>query len=131
MQEMKLQFRHHFAIKFWTFLALLIVGTAVARAQYSSGIKATVEDQTGALIINAQVTLTNQDTQVKQTAISNAQGFVQILQIPPGRYQVSVSAVGFTTWEEKDVDILGNDVRTIYPKLAVGSLQSTVQVTAA
>ena len=112
-------------------VALLITGTVMARAQYSSGIKGTVVDQDGAAVPNAEVTLTNQDTQVTQSAISNPQGFAQILQIPPGRYRVSVSATGFTSWEENDIDIVGNDIRTIYPKLTVGSLKSTVEVTAA
>src|SRR5271154_4493982 len=112
-------------------VVLLFAVAAVARAQYSSGIKGTVVDQDGAAVPNAKVTLTNQDTQVAQTALSNTQGFVQILEIPPGRYQVTVSATGFTSWEEKAIDIVGNDIRTIYPKLTVGSLQSTVSVTAA
>ena len=128
MRETK--FKQHSLFKAAVIVTLLIAGTAIARAQYSSGIKGTVVDQLGALVVNAQLTLTNQDTQVKQTAVSNAQGFVQILQIPPGRYEISVTAAGFTTWEEKDIDIIGTDVRTIYPKLSIGSVQATVQVTA-
>jgi len=45
-------------------IALLIAGATSARAQYSSGIEASVTDQSGAVIPNAQATLTNQDTQV-------------------------------------------------------------------
>jgi hypothetical protein len=99
-------------------------------AQYSSGVEGTVLDQSGAVIPSAQVVLTNQDTQVKQSATANAQGYVQILHLPPGRYTVSVSASGFTTWAQKDIDIEGTDIRTIYPKLSVGTTQSTVEVTA-
>jgi len=44
---------------------------------------------------------------------------------------VTVSATGFTSWEEKAIDVVGNDIAPFYPKLAVGSLQSTVSVTAA
>jgi hypothetical protein len=107
----------------------LAAATLPAIAQYSSGIEGTVADQSGAVIPSAQVTVTNQDTQVKQTAISNAQGFVQILHLPPGRYVAAVAATGFTTWEQKNIDIEGTDVRSIYPKLLVGSTQATVEVT--
>jgi hypothetical protein len=101
-----------------------------ARAQYSSGIQGTVTDQSGAVIPNAQVTLTNEDTQVKQTATSNAEGFAQVLHIPPGRYEVTVVAAGFSSWQQNDINIEGADIRSIYPKLTVGTAHSTVQVSA-
>ncbi len=120
----------HFLARALCLVALLIALTAPAMAQYSSGVEGTVLDQSGAVIPSAQVVLTNQDTQVKQSATANAQGYVQILHLPPGRYTVSVSASGFTTWAQKDIDVEGTDIRTIYPKLSVGTTQSTVEVTA-
>lgn len=102
----------------------------VAQAQYSSGIEATVLDSSGAAIPGAQVTLTNQETHVSQSATANGQGLVHITHVPPGQYQISVSAAGFTTWEQKDVAIEGTDIRTIYPKLTPGATQSTVEVQA-
>ena len=111
-------------------LALFFIVTLPALSQYSSGIEGTVTDQSGAVIPSAQVTITNQDTQVKQIAVSNTQGFVQILHLAPGRYHATVVATGFSTWEQKDIDIEGSDVRTMYPKLSVGAIQSTVEVTA-
>jgi hypothetical protein len=123
-------FKRYFWAKALCFLALLVAGTICAHAQYSSGVEGTVTDQSGAVIPNAQVTLTNEDTQVKQSATSNAQGFVQILHLPPGRYQITVVAAGFTNWEQKDINIEGTDIRTVYPKLIVGATHSTVEVTA-
>lgn len=111
-------------------LVLMMATISAVHAQYSSGINGTVVDQSGAVIPNAQVIVTNQDTQVSRTLHSDAQGYVQVLQIPPGHYQVKVTAEGFTPWIEKDVNIMGTDVRTIYPKLAVGGAESTVQITA-
>jgi hypothetical protein len=111
-------------------LALLIAVALPMHAQYSSGIEGTVTDQSGAVIPSAQVTVTNEDTQVKQTAVANAQGFVQILHLPPGHYVATVAATGFATWEQRDIDVEGTDIRSIYPKLNVGATQSTVEVTA-
>ncbi|WP_446742892.1 carboxypeptidase regulatory-like domain-containing protein [Silvibacterium acidisoli] len=109
---------------------LCLIAVFPALAQYSSGINGTAMDQSGAVIAGATATLTNQDTQVQQTVTANDQGFLQILHIQPGRYTISVSAPGFSTWQQKDIDIEGTDVRTVYPKLNVGSAQSTVEVTA-
>ena len=55
---------------------------APATAQYKSGFEATVTDPSGAAITGAQVTITNQDTQVQQSAISDGQGYVHIRNLP-------------------------------------------------
>jgi hypothetical protein len=119
-----------FGVKLLCIVALLVAASATARAQYSSGIEATVADQTGAVVTNAQVVLTNQDTQVSQSAMSNSVGFVRIIHLPPGRYKVRVTAAGFESWEQIDIDIEGTDIRTVYPKLSVGATTSTVEVSA-
>ncbi|HEY1807045.1 MAG TPA: carboxypeptidase-like regulatory domain-containing protein [Acidobacteriaceae bacterium] len=110
--------------------ALLLIASVPAMAQYSSGLEGTVTDPSGAVVPSANVTVTNQATQVRQTAVANGQGFVQILHLPLGTYTVSVSASGFNTWVQRDIIVQGADVRTIYPSLVVGAAQSTVQVTA-
>jgi hypothetical protein len=122
--------RLHFWVAAFCLAALLLTGTPSARAQYSSGIEGTITDQSGAVVPGAQVTLTNQDTQVTQSTASNSQGLLQILHLPPGRYQITVTAAGFGTWEQKDIDIEGTDIRTIYPKLNVGTTEARVEVTA-
>ena len=109
---------------------VLIAFALPLSAQYSSGLEGTVMDQTGAIIPTAQVTVTNEATEVKQTGVANAQGFIQILHLPPGRYNISVSAPGFGTWVQKDIDVAGTDIRSIYPKLIVGAAKETVQVIA-
>lgn len=129
-----MRFGQH-SLAHWTRLVLLFTALFAAnpylRAQYSSGLQGTVTDQSGAAVPNAQVTVTNQDTQVKQAAVANSQGLVQVLHLQPGRYTATVTAEGFSTWEQRDINIEGTDVRTFYPKLSVGAVQSTVEVTAA
>jgi hypothetical protein len=116
----ELYFTSHLWAKALCLIALLMAATS-ARAQYSSGIEASVTDQSGAVIPNAQATLTNQDTQVSQSATSNSLGLVRILHLPPGRYRISVTAPGFAGWEQTDIVIEGTDIRTVYPKLNVGT----------
>src|SRR5882757_1244684 len=123
-------FTSHLWTKALCLIALLMAAATSARAQYSSGIEASVTDQSGAVIPNAQATLTNQDTQVSQSATANSQGLVRILHLPPGRYRISVTAPGFAGWEQTDIVIEGTDIRTVYPKLNVGTAQATIEVTA-
>jgi hypothetical protein len=55
---------------------------------------------------------------------------VRIIHLSPGLYQISVAAGGLAGWEQKDIVIEGTDIRTVYPKLNVGTTQSTIEVTA-
>ncbi len=113
-------------------LALAIVSCAVrpnlATAQFASGVEATVEDQTGAAVPGAQLTIVDISTQVTRQAVSDAQGFVRVLQLPPGTFRVEITAAGFRTWKQADVRIEGHEIRTIYPKLSVGEESVTVEV---
>jgi len=99
-------------------------------AQFASGVEATVVDQTGAAIPSAELTLINQGTQVTQKAVADSQGYVHILQLPPGTYRAEIHSPGFQAWRLGDIRIEGHDIRTIYPKLAVGSESTTVNVEA-
>ncbi|HWA95704.1 MAG TPA: carboxypeptidase regulatory-like domain-containing protein [Terracidiphilus sp.] len=108
--------------------ALLLMVTLRANAQYASGISATVVDQSGAVVAGAQLTATNEDTHVSQTAVSDAQGFVQVLHLAPGKYRVEISTPGFESWVQTDVLVEGSAMRTLYPKLSVGQAVTTVEV---
>src|SRR5258708_6444247 len=86
-------------------------------AQFTSGVEATVVDSTGAVILGAELTLTNDATQVSQKAVADQQGNLHVLQLPPGTYRAEIRAQGFKTWQLGDIRIEGHDIRTIYPKL--------------
>jgi hypothetical protein len=107
-----------------------ILSFAPAAAQYMSGFEATVTDPSGAAIAGAQITITNQDTQVQQSAVSDSQGYVHIRNLPLGRYRAEVKAPGFKTWVQSDIKLEGDQVRTLYPKLAIGEQVTNVIVTA-
>ncbi len=117
-----------FACHVLTMLTLVLVAAIPACAQYVSGIEGTVADQTGAVVSGAQVAVINQDTQVRATGTSDAQGYVRIMHLPPGRYRIEVVAPGFEKWVQTDVQVEGSDLRTIYPSLKVGQSVATVQV---
>jgi hypothetical protein len=111
-------------------LAALVCVMAIspAFAQFTSGVEATVVDQSGAVVAGAQAVVIDQATQVQQTAVSNSTGYVRIQQLPPGTYRIEVKAPGFETWVQKDVILEGNQTRSFYPKLTVGKQQATVEV---
>src|ERR1700753_2794271 len=73
-----------------------ILSSMPSPAQTTSGtILGIVTDNTGAAVPGANVTLTNVDTQVKNTATSDDNGAYQFVNIPPGNYTVDIEKTGF------------------------------------
>ncbi|HZS50272.1 MAG TPA: carboxypeptidase-like regulatory domain-containing protein, partial [Bryobacterales bacterium] len=89
-------------------------------AQFTSSVEGTVTDASQAAVPEAQVTLTNQLTQVVHRTTTSEAGFFRILQLPPGAYRLEVRREGFRTWVENDLILEGSQARTVYPVLAVG-----------
>src|ERR1700733_12265676 len=75
---------------------LLLVASLPAFGQLTTAdILGTVTDASGAVVPNAQVTVTNQGTQEKRTTTSNASGDYLFSLLPPGHYSVQVTEKGF------------------------------------
>ena len=74
----------------WAFLAILAVAVATpAAAQVFTGrIDVTVVDSTGAILPGVSVDLSGPQ---QQSAVSDAQGEVHLLNLPAGPYQVKAS----------------------------------------
>ena len=89
---------------FSSMLALVLALTLSAFGQETTGtIEVTVRDSAGAVVPNASITITSTGTAgYRRTVSSDENGFVRVLQVPPGVYTVTSAAVaGFG---EKTVD---------------------------
>src|SRR5579875_4099835 len=80
------------------FLALLFGGVA-GHAQTTAQLTGSVQDATGAIIPGAKVTLTDENSQVKQEIQSNAKGLYTFPSLPPSTYTIQVSQQGFAPKE--------------------------------
>ncbi len=80
----------------WIFVA------AVATAQVHTGsIAGVVRDKAGAVVPNATVTAKNSETGAERTVQSNAEGSYNILALPPGNYDVTVTSGNFAPFTQK------------------------------
>ncbi len=111
----------------------LTLFTVTGFSQNVSGVlSGTVKDAAGAVIPNAQVTLTNQSTKAAETLSTNAAGFFVFPSILPGVYSLSVSTTGFKAISIKDITIVTNDRRSLGDlTLQIGEIEQTVEVMAA
>jgi hypothetical protein len=101
-------------------------------AQTTNGlITGTITDSSGAVIVGAQVDVTDQVTRVLRSATSGNDGNYIFPQLPPGVYNISVKKQGFTTEERTNIRLEVNQSATLDFKIGVSSTSQTVQVTGA
>src|SRR5215510_12598323 len=79
-------------------VCLILFAAAVLSAQTGNGqIGGVVQDASRALIPGVTVTLTNTDTGVITTQVTNETGVYNFASVPPGTYRLSASLPGFKT----------------------------------
>jgi hypothetical protein len=91
-----------------------------------STISGTVTDQNGAVIPNASVTLRSDSTGQTYTVYSDASGNFSQFGLPGGSYSITANASGFNTMVIRGA----RPGRSLYISLQIGSVSSTVEVTA-
>jgi len=102
-------------------LVLFASFSLAAHAQVNGRIKGTVVDPTGAIIPNAQVLATNQQSGVKYTTVSQKDGGYLFPELPVGTYSVTVTMPGFKTFSAAGI-VLTIDQEYVEPvQLAPGS----------
>jgi hypothetical protein len=89
-----------------------------------------VTDPSGAIIPNAEVDVTNEGTGAVRSTNSGSTGVYNVPNLDVGRYELRVSAKGFTTYERKGLQLIANQVLNINVDLVVGSTGSVVEVQA-
>src|ERR1700683_140756 len=95
-------------------------------AQTTSGqLTGTVFDPAGAVVPGASITATKQDTGVASTTTSTSAGEYRINNLLAGKYDLTVTASGFTKSELKGVDVTLNQVATANISLQVGQSTQT------
>jgi hypothetical protein len=103
---------------------------SAAGAQVSTGtIVGTISDNTGAVVSEANVTITNAGTGQKRTAKTNALGDYTVADLVPGHYTIRVSHAGFSTTTVPDFELLVAQRASVNAVLQVGQTSETVQVT--
>lgn len=80
-----------------------------------------VTDQTGAVIPNATVTVTNEGTGETRTVLTGATGHYSVPNIVPGQYTVSVTSSGFEKFIATHNTLPSNSAVEIDAKMRVGA----------
>ncbi len=131
---MSIQSHFKLTIRWVSILALLAAfGLPCRRAAQTDrgAITGTVEDPSGAVVQNAQITLTNEATSVKIYTKTTGTGTYNFTDLLVGSYTVEADASGFQAYVEKGVLVYVQQVQTVNIKFTTGNVKQSVTVTAA
>ncbi|MEP6741719.1 MAG: TonB-dependent receptor [bacterium] len=113
------------------FALVVLVISAPAQTQITSGtIQGTVLDANGAAVPGASVELKNAETNFSRSLTTDEDGRFVALQIPPGKYTVTVSKQGFATVVVEKADLTVGQAMNLPISMKVSSVQETVTITA-
>jgi hypothetical protein len=110
-------------------VALLLSVAALGQA-ISGDMNGTVKDQSGAVVANATVDITNLATGFKQTTKANTSGEYHFVNLPAGHYSVQGSAPGLKGGFA-DIEVTLNKVATANITTNVAGTATTVEVSEA
>jgi len=105
----------------------------LARGQGSATtgtITGTITDQSGAVIVGAEVTLTDNATKITTTTPTNQVGSFIFTNVKPGTYDVKVTKTGFQNLDVPGQEVVVGQQITLNLTMTVGAATQTVEVTA-
>src|SRR5207244_3576481 len=128
--------RRHF---FWRFpmvckrfvlawaLLLLIAGAAAAQTGQGS-LRGYVKDEQGGALPGVTVMAKSPALIQATTAVSDAEGYYRLLNLPPGTYTVTAELAGFASFRREDVLLRAGANFQVDMTLKIGAVQESVTV---
>jgi len=127
-----MQRRRRYLWSFPVFCILAALLTTATRAQTTSGtITGTVTDQSGAVVPQAKIVLTDESTQDSREAMGSESGEFVFAALRPSTYTISIEKPGFQTFRQTGITLATSDRLSIgNVRLTVGQATESVTITA-
>jgi hypothetical protein len=123
--------RHFLVLSIICFFALALTPPISAQTQITTGtVQGTVEDEQGAVVPGATVEVKNVETNLSKTLTTDDSGRFVFLQLPPGRYTLTVSKQGFATLAQEPFPLTVGQAANLDLKMKVSQVAETVTVSA-
>ena len=110
--------------------SLALLGQLSAQS-VTGTIEGTVLDASGAVVPNASITITNEETGIIRNSVATGDGIYTVPSILPGKYTVEGKAQGFGTVQTKNVNVAVGSNTRVDLTLQVGTTTQNIVVTTA
>lgn len=111
------------------FLVLLACAAATTAFSQTAQVTGRISDQSGAVVPEAQITITNTATGINRESVSNDEGYFTLPLLNPGEYRIAVKKDGFKPLVQPSVTLQVNQVARLDYTLETGALTDTVTIT--
>src|SRR6267142_149466 len=118
------------SLRYLLLLFVLLAGLPFRASAQDATIVGTVTDQSGSVMANVKITITNAETNLARTITTNDSGQYVAVDLRIGHYSVKAEASGFKVAEEKGLVLNVGDRRRVDFQMALGAAQDTVTVEA-
>ena len=115
----------------WCAAVLAVASGAFGQASYTAQVRGVVKDQSGAMITNATITITNDATGIVTSAHSDDNGLYILTGLRPAVYTIKADRAGFRAAEQRNVVLQVDQQTTIDFELHPLGVSTTVEVTQA
>jgi hypothetical protein len=113
----------------WLTLALLVLFAPYMLAQETTGgIQGVVKDPSGAVVPRAHVVVTGTALVGSKEVVTDSSGYYRFANLPPGVYELTVTAEGFDTLKREKLEIEVGHLPTVDLHLSLGTVKTVVEV---
>jgi hypothetical protein len=105
-------------------------GISSLAQSFTAAITGTVTDASGGVISGAKVEIRNTGTNELRVMTSDANGLFTAEQLPPGQYQLTVTAAGFKAFVKNGIVLVGSQRAEHDAQLQIGSTGDSIEVSA-
>ena len=110
-------------------LVLLATTTPFAVAQITTAtISGTIKDETGGVLPGVDIVVTNIETGLTRSSVSDSQGYFVVQGLAPGRYEARASLQGFATGVQNGIVLAVAQQAALTLTLKVGAASETITV---
>src|SRR5215208_2042296 len=110
--------------------ALLVLATShvLAGQGFQGGLRGSLKD-TGGVVPGVEVTLTNEQTNIKRSSVTNERGEFVFANVDPGNYAIKATLQGYKTVDRGAIRIGTQQFLTLDLTMEVGAITESVTVT--
>src|ERR1035437_9494125 len=103
-------------------------GLLCAQTGGTGAISGAITDPTGAMVVGAQVKVTDVATGSTRTAQTSEHGLYFVSLLPPGQYTLEVTKAGFKVASSPDVQVIVAETTVLNIKMETGAVTETITV---
>ncbi|MGE0131550.1 MAG: carboxypeptidase regulatory-like domain-containing protein [Blastocatellales bacterium] len=111
------------------FIVILAVAAGTTALSQTAQVTGRISDQSGAVVPDVQITITNQKTGLTRNSVSNSEGNYTLPLLPPGEYRLAVKKEGFKPVVRPQITLNVEQVARLDFTLEAGAVTETVTIT--